>query len=194
MVQKLDAPDWLIHLFAVTEAGDVRWITEDEYARLDEIPGLPKRGARTKEGKPHRYKHNKRLPFGQPAGGRRIHGHGRLIHISGRQITTADVAAAIDFGYFWLWNTAPRQERPPVVSPDDTDACVLIHNSWYLDGDELRWLVKPHPDIPAGSVVKGMPLAGRGDRAVQRRGRYYATSDIEHVLHHGRLPWMHNWE
>jgi hypothetical protein len=180
-----ELPTWACELFRTCGDG-VRWITEDERREaLARLSGaLPRRDLA-------RFR-NKLIPAGQLAGGRDVHGYGRLVFITGRGFTTADVVAMLADGGRWPWEPGGTAVRG-VAGPDDVARLAAIRRCVELDGTALRWRIAPHSSIPAGSAVIGTELLG-DRRAMMRGGVGYLLDDVAHALRCGAWPWEPVWD
>ncbi len=169
-------PEWASELFE-WRGDDVAWISEAARAEV----------ARRWKGREGARIARKDFPFGQLAGARPIHGHGREVVLSGRRFTTSDVAAMLADGGRWPW-----QDGAPVVSgvasADDTARLDIIRECIELRGGVLAWRVSPHSTIPAGAPVAGAALLG-GRRVMMRHGVGYLADDVAHALRLGGWPW-----
>jgi hypothetical protein len=173
MAIKEDAPNWMLAAFRA-DGETVRWATGDELA------ASPMQRA-------------KRMPCGEPAGGKEVHGRGKLVLFSSRQLITSDILLALDLGQFhWTFNgSGPDGD----ASDQDGAALELVRKTWRLDEDgAVRWLVDAHELYPAGSVAKGVLLSGRRERLFSYKMRGYVESDVKHVLEQGRWPWQPEWD
>lgn len=171
---KTDAPRWLLDYFRLDrETNVVRWATRDELR--DEPPKRP----------------NKRIPFGEPAGGRDVMRHGKMVCFSGRNLLTCDIRAAILDGYQWPWDAA----KPYVVPGEphhkscwDRTRAEFAMATWHLVGRAVHWTASPHNTISAGSKVRGVMISGRDEVMVMSGGAGWMLNDILHVLTHRCLP------
>lgn len=170
---KTSADRWLLDYFRLDrKTGVVMWATEQELR--DEPP-----------------KRWKRIPFGEPAGGRDVMRHGKVVSFSGRNLLTCDIKEAILQGYQWPWDAATPYTVPGETfrKPDNNRArAQLMMQRWHLVGDAVHWTASPHSTIPAGSKVKGVMIAGRNEIMVTSGGSGYMLNDILHVLHRHCLP------
>lgn len=175
MNAKHDVPDWISQAFRL-DGNDVRWLSADDYL----AGGLTRRS----------------LPFGQIAGGRIVHGRGRLVRAAGRYLLNSNVASMLADHGRWPW------ERPDwpgcdtgLPGPDDDARAVIVRRTLRMTpGGGLRWLRAPAPGISIGDVATGLVLAGRLDRCVTIRGVGYVSGDVVHLLRAGEWPWASLWD
>ena len=165
-----------LDLFAFSACGRIRWISAAEGTAL---------GARER-------RKLARLPLaGELAGGKLVHGRGRLISCRGHRIISGDIAAALrreHLGVDWPWEAGAPPACMPLDLPD-RDALDLASSTWCVRPDgALAWARSPHAEHPVGSIVAGTTVAG-GRVVVSTRAVGYLADDIKHALTHGRWPW-----
>jgi hypothetical protein len=134
----------------------------------------------------------KDLPFGCTAGAREVHGHGRIVLLSGSQFTTNDVRAMLADGGRWPWESG-ASAAPGVPSDPDEERLGVVRECVELHDTRLFWRVSPHSTIPAGSPVAGSALVD-GRRVMMRGGCGFLTSDVAHALRFGNWPWRQAWD
>ena len=186
MTEPKQLPVWVCELFTLCDNDGVRWITEKaRFELLKRMAGvLPRREVlRLKQ---------KIIPVGETAGGRELHGHGRLVSFSGSQFTPDDVRAMLAESGRWPWeNGAPA--APGVPSDLDEERLGVVRECVELHDSRLFWRVSPHSTIPAGSPVAGSALVD-GRRVMMRGGCGFLTSDVAHALRFGDWPWRQAWD
>lgn len=165
-----------LDLFALTDDGRIRWISEHEGAALG----------------PRDRRKLARLPVaGEIAGGKIVHGRGRLVSCRGHRIISGDIASAIRrdwIGHDWPWQAG----KPPAVMPlemSDTVAAEIARAAWCIRPDgAVAWARSPHPDHPAGSVVTGAKTAG--DRTIiSTKSIGFLVDDVKHLFLNNKWPW-----
>lgn len=165
-----------LDLFAFNGCGRIRWISVAESAALDA------RGRRKVA----------RLPLaGELAGGKMVHGRGRLVSCRGHRLITGDIASALrrdHVGVDWPWQAGALPAAMP-LDMLDRDAADMATSSWYVRTDgALAWARSPHVDHPVGSIVAGTVVAG-GRVVVSTRSVGFLVDDVKYLLTHGRWPW-----
>lgn len=154
----------------------VRWITEEERDAIRWPNGSAKRAI---------------VPFGQPAGGRTVHGRGKLVTFRKTYWLTSDIAAMLADGGRWPWDAGVSVQGVPSVN--DGVALDVIRSTWSNVDGALAWRAAPHSTIPAGSPAIGLSLAD-GRRVLMRRGVGFLANDVAHALQFGKFPWMVEWD
>lgn len=135
---------------------------------------------------------SRRAPWGEAAGGRTVHGRGKLVTFAGCALLTSDIKFALERGE-WPWQVAGAVTYEP--GGTDADALAIARQRWRLDGDTLVWRVSRgftrtgEPQYPEGSAVGGFALSGHRGRLVSTGGFGFVRDDVIHALRTGAWPW-----
>lgn len=136
---------------------------------------------------------SRRAPWGGEAGGRAIHGRGKLVTFARCALLTSDLRYALERGE-WPWQVAGAVTYEPGAG--DVDALAVARQRWQLDGNALVWRVNRgftvtgEPQYRAGDLVTGFAMSGFRDRLISTGGFGFIRSDVVHALEHGRWPWQ----
>lgn len=152
--------------------GVVTWITEEQAAALPRAA---------------RFSKPKRVPYGQPCGnGEPVHGRGRLVKCGWRFYLTGDIAAAIQDGYIWPWETGATgwMDNRERIRPDRIRGAIELRNDVLVWSRDIRdGLYK------AGSPVTGLTIwRGRDERVIQCDRVKFLYSDMVAYLRDGAFP------
>lgn len=165
-------PDELLNYFMLHE-GRVKWAAEPPTIK-------------------HVNFRSRRAPWGAEAGGRAIHGRGKLITFAKCALLTSDIRYALERGE-WPWQVAGAVTYEP--GAQDADALAVVRQRWRLDSGNLVWRVSRgftrtgEAQYPEGSTVIGFAMSGYRDRLVSTGGFGFIRSDVVHALEHGAFPW-----
>ena len=135
---------------------------------------------------------SRRAPWGEVAGGRTVHGRGKLITFAGCALLSSDLRYALERGE-WPWQVAGSATYEPGLGDDD--ALAVANQRFKLDGDVLTWRVNRgftaagEPQYRAGDPVMGFAMSGFRDRMVSTGGFGFIRGDVTHALRHGIWPW-----
>jgi len=133
----------------------------------------------------------RRAPWGSIAGGRRVHGRGRLITFARCAVLTSDVAFALRTGD-WPWQVGGAA---PWILEHDQAATDIALARWRLDGETIVWrtdrgfTADGSPAYAAGSPALGFAMSGHRGRMLSSSGYGYLADDIRHLLTRGHWPW-----
>lgn len=139
----------------------------------------------------------RRVPFGEPAGGRIVFGRGKLVTFARCALLTTDIAFALQHGGEWPWQIGAGAQHD-CDTTDTTDAATwraLIRERFALAGDCVTWRVdrgynpaNGSPQYPAGSPVTGFPLSGYRGRMFTTGGMGFLAGDVASVLKNNAFP------
>lgn len=135
---------------------------------------------------------SRRAPWGEAAGGRVVHGRGKLVAFAGCALLTSDLRYALERGE-WPWQVAGAVTYEP--GAQDADALAVIRQRWRLDSGNLVWRVSRgftrtgEAQYPEGSSVIGFAMSGYRDRLISTGGFGFVRSDVIHALKAGAWPW-----
>lgn len=171
-----DIPDRALDLFMLADS-DVHWSSTP----------------------PASWKGNKRAPWGARAGGKAVCGRGRLVNAKRMNLLTADIAYALSHGGEWPWQISST------LVPHAPDALDLAHwrgvlaSRFTVLDNVLCWRVDrgftaSGPQYPAGSRVTGLTMSGYRAPIVTTGGMTFLSTDVLHVLEHGRFPFEAQWD
>lgn len=136
---------------------------------------------------------SRRAPWGEPAGGRRVIGRGKLVTFAGCALLTSDLRFALERGE-WPWQVTGSTTYEP--GADDADALAIARQRWQLAGDVLTWRIDRgftstgEPQYRAGEPVTGFAMSGFQDRMISTGGFGFIRADVVHALKHGAWPWQ----
>ena len=135
---------------------------------------------------------SRRAPWGEAAGGRVVHGRGKLVNFAGCAMLTSDLRYALERGE-WPWQVAGATTYEP--SAGDVDALAVARQRWQLDGNALVWRVNRgftvtgEPQYRAGDLVTGFAMSGFRGRMISTSGFGFIREDVIHALKAGAWPW-----
>lgn len=135
---------------------------------------------------------SRRAPWGEAAGGRVIHGRGKLVTFAHCALLTTDIAYALERGE-WPWQVAGAVTYEPGAG--DTDALAVARQRWQLIDGTLAWRMDRgftatgEPQYRAGDPVTGFAMSGYRDRLVSTGGFGFIREDVVHALRYGAWPW-----
>lgn len=167
-----ELPDELLSYFTVHD-GSVRWV---------EKPPADNKTFRAR-----------RAPWGCEAGGRLIHGRGKLITFARCALVSSDLRFALERGE-WPWQVGGAVTYEPGAG--DADALASVRQRWQLREGALTWRMDRgytatgEPQYRAGDPVTGFALSGFRGRLISTGGFGFIRSDVVHALQHGEWPWQ----
>lgn len=136
----------------------------------------------------------RRVPFGEPAGGRIVFGRGKLVTFARCALLTTDIAFALSHAGEWPWHVGAGPQHDGDTADAETWRAV-IRGRLALDGDRVTWRIDRgydrdtgEPQHPAGSTAIGFALSGYRGRMLTTGGMGFLACDVVNVLKNNAFP------